>query len=73
MNESRTSATELYIAIRSMYIHSVTSLPMVFNDLNNPLDFTEVAIPISQDARNSMEERVAIVKDFADKVISIRT
>ena len=46
---------------------------MVFNDLNNPLDFTEVAIPISQDARNSMEERVAIVKDFADKVISIRT
>jgi hypothetical protein len=32
----------------------------------------DVAIPFSQDARNSVEERVAVAKDFADKVVSFR-
>jgi len=49
---------------------------MIFNDLNNTvlsiLDFTEVAIPILQDARNPMEGRVSIVKGFAYKVLSFR-
>jgi len=47
LNESRTSASELYIAIQN---------------------FMEIAIPISQDTNNPLEERIAIIKDFADKI-----
>jgi len=47
----------------------VSLVYFVFDVLPIP-DFMEIAIPISQDTSNPLEERIAIIKDFADKVIS---